>query len=230
MPRPLLDIGLQEIADDKARADALQSREEDEANAGKMGKCRGCLKFYPTDKDRLCSRCAKLARQFGDGILFRTSTIDKAGSFIVGFSLRNEGLMPTRPSGIIVDWGEWEVVSRLVSQFYKAIKKGEIDKYNSHCSSRGRIPGERIPKTGFVYLLRSENGYYKIGRTKNIQSRLTAIQRKYPIDIKLIHFWECDDYIETEDALHRLYQDHRKGLTEWFSLPPEAVDEICAMP
>jgi len=77
--------------------------------------------------------------------------------------------------------------------------------------------------------LSAENGYYKIGRTINIQSRLRSLQREFPLEIKLVHYFECDDYIATESSLHKIYGAYRKGNTEWFALPVGAVDKICEM-
>ena len=192
-----------------------------------LDRCRGCERFGAVNESGLCKRCARLVKKHGIKILFKESTSDRGK--VIGFSLGDIGLIPIMPSGLIYPRDEWEIISRLVNQFYRSVSDKELNEYNISKSTRYKVPGDSPPIVGYIYLLMSENGYYKIGRTTNIQKRLKAIQREYPIEIKLLHFWECDNYIEVESTLHELYKEYRRGKTEWFSLPQDIVNDICDM-
>ncbi len=83
-------------------------------------------------------------------------------------------------------------------------------------------------KPGIVYLLHSENGFYKIGRTSDGSSRLSYLTEKLPINIELVHQFRSDTPTKTEKNLHDRFSEKRiKG--EWFSLSDEDVSYICSI-
>lgn len=90
----------------------------------------------------------------------------------------------------------------------------------------GKAVAQRMD--GYIYLLRAENGYYKIGRSVEISKRLASLQRDFPIAIKLVYSYRHSDYIKEEARLHSLYKEFRKQ-GEWFALPPKAVRAIRAL-
>ena len=71
--------------------------------------------------------------------------------------------------------------------------------------------------SGFVYILRSENGYYKIGKAMNVKSRLIAWQRTFPVKIDLLFSFACNDRNKVEKILHRKYAKKRIEI-EWYAL------------
>lgn len=76
----------------------------------------------------------------------------------------------------------------------------------------------------FVYLIRSsENSYYKIGTTKNIQRRIKELQTGNADKIYLIDYYESDNAFKIEKALHNFFCYTNK-FNEWFTLGIE--DEI----
>lgn len=76
----------------------------------------------------------------------------------------------------------------------------------------------------FVYLIRSsENSYYKIGTTKNIQRRIKELQTGNADKIYLIDHYESDNAFKIEKALHNFFCYTNK-FNEWFTLGIE--DEI----
>lgn len=82
-------------------------------------------------------------------------------------------------------------------------------------------------KAGYVYVLRADNGYYKVGRTKNLDSRMYQLEVALPYDLELVCAIEVKDYITTEKALHDLFTDagkHIKG--EWFELGETDIEYI----
>lgn len=80
-------------------------------------------------------------------------------------------------------------------------------------------------KPGYVYLIRADNGYYKIGRTVNPAARLETLEVRLPFPIEALHIVSCQDMTGTEKELHAKFQDKRKD-GEWFALTDEDVEYI----
>lgn len=86
-------------------------------------------------------------------------------------------------------------------------------------------PVKRRNTAGWVYLLHSVDGLYKIGRTIDPNNRLRTFSVKLPFDVKYDHLIKCNDMYALETRLHHKYADKRiKG--EWFNLSPEDVEYI----
>lgn len=81
---------------------------------------------------------------------------------------------------------------------------------------------------GYVYLMRSDNGYHKIGMSKKTSERLFGVKRLYPVEIELIHQIKCHDRRKVEQMLHKKYRKQRYG-HEWFSLAPGDVEWITSL-
>lgn len=79
-------------------------------------------------------------------------------------------------------------------------------------------------KRGFVYILFG-NGYYKIGKAKEIDRRVSQISPQLPFEVKLIGFIETDDALALESFYHEKYKDKRVN-GEWFMLSDEDVISI----
>jgi len=86
------------------------------------------------------------------------------------------------------------------------------------------------PHTGYVYLFQLSTGHYKIGFSNNPQRRGREITSGLPFSIELLHQIQSNQIACLEHELHVRYADKRHGDTEWFSLTPEEVLEIKAMP
>ncbi|MDQ2179131.1 GIY-YIG nuclease family protein [Marinifilum sp. D714] len=81
--------------------------------------------------------------------------------------------------------------------------------------------------SGFVYFLKYEtqNSPIKIGRAKNIQTRITQLQTSLPYDLETIGYIETDNYFDLERKIHLEFED-RKLKREWFELTISEVTEI----
>lgn len=77
---------------------------------------------------------------------------------------------------------------------------------------------------GYVYLLGAPD-FYKIGRAKNVDSRVKQLGIQLPWEIDLVHTIPCEDYISAERKLHRKFSDRRAN-GEWFMLTPDDVKWI----
>jgi predicted GIY-YIG superfamily endonuclease len=78
--------------------------------------------------------------------------------------------------------------------------------------------------SGYVYLIEAENGLVKIGRTEDVERRLSSINSASPICVTLLHSEFVKDAVEMERVLHDRFQSKRmRG--EWFRLSESDVDE-----
>lgn len=70
----------------------------------------------------------------------------------------------------------------------------------------------------FIYLMQSvENGYYKIGVSKNPNTRLKQLQTGNSSEMKLIESFESEYARKIETFLHNKHS-HVKKKGEWFEL------------
>jgi len=83
---------------------------------------------------------------------------------------------------------------------------------------------ERPREKGMVYLIKSKFGY-KIGRTKNLTSRVKLFGVKLPFKIELVQEVQVKDYKYVEKRLHEHFASkHLNG--EWFDLSTRDVAEF----
>ena len=81
------------------------------------------------------------------------------------------------------------------------------------------------PKLGAVYLLRAENGYYKIGQSSQPHKRIASIKGSMPLGMSLVHLVETKRYTELEKELHKRFAEKRVN-GEWFALEPKDIAYI----
>lgn len=82
-----------------------------------------------------------------------------------------------------------------------------------------------MAESGIVYVLKADNGLYKIGRAKKFENRLLQLQTQMPYDLEVIVLIESDDYIGLEKGLHKRFVSKReKG--EWFELSEEDIEYL----
>ena len=82
------------------------------------------------------------------------------------------------------------------------------------------------PKTaGFVYLLRADNGLYKIGVSIDPSKRLKGLRTGSPDKLVLIHTIKTDSAYGAERAFHKRYE-HKRVRAEWFALDEKDVTFI----
>lgn len=85
--------------------------------------------------------------------------------------------------------------------------------------------GKRTSRRGFVYLLKSPSGAYKIGRTKNPKDRKRTFNVKLPFEIEFISLIKTPNMVNLERQLHdRFSRKHIDG--EWFNLNEKDVQYI----
>jgi hypothetical protein len=85
--------------------------------------------------------------------------------------------------------------------------------------------GKQKNRTGYVYLLSSDNGAYKIGRTKNLKNRTKTLGVQLPFKTEVVVTIATSDMHSLEAQLHQQYAGKRVN-GEWFTLSPEDVEHI----
>lgn len=81
---------------------------------------------------------------------------------------------------------------------------------------------------GYIYILKAENGLYKIGKSKDPGSRIASIRTSSPVALEIYRVFQSSEYSKQEKVLHRLFADLRE-FGEWFRLTDEellTIDEI----
>lgn len=86
----------------------------------------------------------------------------------------------------------------------------------------------RQSKSGYVYLLQSSIGYYKIGYTSNPTTRAATFAVKLPFDVEFMHFIKTNHMRRAEKQLHDKYAERRVN-GEWFTLTEADIAEIKAI-
>lgn len=75
---------------------------------------------------------------------------------------------------------------------------------------------------GYVYLIVSDTGYYKIGRTNNPKNRIATFTVKLPFHVEYEHLIACPDMRSLERNLHQRFKHKRVG-GEWFALDADDI-------
>ena len=130
-----------------------------------------------------------------------------------------------------------EFVTR-IRVFYDTHSDDEIAAINSHTehvwhqesypSAKDIQPKPHKKRAGYVYLLKSEVGHYKIGCTNNPQNRLKTFGVKLPFRVEFVCLIKTDDMEIKETELHDRFQSNRLD-GEWFNLSPDNVQFIKTM-
>jgi hypothetical protein len=85
-----------------------------------------------------------------------------------------------------------------------------------------QFPGvtkEDVLKTspGYVYILSTDHGWYKIGKSIDVSERVKQISPKLPFTVEVEHVIKTNNYTVTERALHAAFESKRTN-GEWFRL------------
>lgn len=89
--------------------------------------------------------------------------------------------------------------------------------------------GKQRTTTGFVYLLRTEQGHYKIGKTVNPQSRKKTFGVRLPFAVEYVVTIKTDDYTRLEKLLHQRFAEKRMRGSEFFALTSDDVQFILSL-
>lgn len=80
-------------------------------------------------------------------------------------------------------------------------------------------------RDGYVYLIQSPSGHYKIGRTSDPKDRMKTFNVKLPFEVEFICVIPTEDMYFLEKQLHRQFAAKRVN-GEWFALSADDVEYI----
>ena len=82
--------------------------------------------------------------------------------------------------------------------------------------------------TKYLYIFKSRDGFYKIGISNNVESRLASIRTSNHDDVEIVIARRLNDAFNFEQELHRRYE-HRisRKSGEWFKLNSDEVIDVC---
>lgn len=78
---------------------------------------------------------------------------------------------------------------------------------------------------GYVYLVQSPTGYYKIGRTVNPRNRIKTFGVQLPFEVEFVALIQTPNMHQLEQELHDRFA-MKRGQGEWFALDQHDVDYI----
>lgn len=82
---------------------------------------------------------------------------------------------------------------------------------------------------GYVYVLKADNGLYKIGKSKDPSGRIKSLYTASPAKLEIYRIFLSSDYHAAEEALHEEFKDYRE-VGEWFRLPQVELDSLNSRP
>lgn len=82
-----------------------------------------------------------------------------------------------------------------------------------------------VREAGYVYCLSDQLGHYKLGRTKQLQSRIKKLGTQPPFKIQLLFTQYVYNARLYEKLLHRTFAKKRLN-GEWFALDNENLESI----
>lgn len=135
--------------------------------------------------------------------------------------------------GFIPSRRHFEEIVEEVLAWYAQVTDDDINLHNIQRLSRApggaseRALKPRSPQAGEVYVVRADNGLFKIGRSLNATRRVRKLTVQLPYGIDLVHIIPTQDMVGLERHLHERFDAKRKR-GEWFELTVEDVAWIAA--
>lgn len=145
----------------------------------------------------------------------------------------NYGFFLSDRGGNIIPLELWEEMKNAINSLYANTTESDRQEYNDRINGKDEVPAARktykpSPKPGKVYLLRGEGtGWFKIGVTTSIESRIKQVNVNSPFLVKLVACYDANDTIESEREWHARFSEKRTH-GEWFELDENDVFEFVA--
>lgn len=113
-----------------------------------------------------------------------------------------------------------------------------LERMRAYCEPMPHIQGafvkiqmyleQRTPplsRPGWIYLVEGRD-CYKIGKSKDVPTRIRTIGIQLPFQTRLIHMIPTNDMVWAEAYIHRVFADFRLN-GEWFQLVSQHIHWIC---
>ena len=146
------------------------------------------------------------------------------------------GIVPTL-AGEVLSRADFEELIAALHRFYDNTTDAAITGINAATRTAmlnqrnqdiRKWPGkvdQRAQRRGVIYILKADNGLYKIGKTSNPDKRLPRLAIQLPYQITVVRTIWTDDIDGLESGLHHRFADKRAH-GEWFRLIQADIDEL----
>jgi hypothetical protein len=152
--------------------------------------------------------------------------IDRFGAILKGAGVEFVYVSSTRKPTAVAKWGSQKAGINLPDVDVTDYPSGKVEIFER--KRRGTGTSKRS-KAGYVYLMPTPHGAYKIGKTTNPNSRRKTFSTKYPFPVEFIHLIKTSDCHALEKELHQRFSERRKGRSEFFDLTGDDVESIKSM-
>lgn len=134
-------------------------------------------------------------------------------------------------NGALTHDGAAQVIQS-IKAFYDRFTPDELAILTSKCGDppppkpNPQPQAKPIHKTaGYVYILKSDRGEYKIGRTVDPSNRLKTFTIKLPFRVEYELVIKSNDMARLEKELHTRFS-HKRTTGEWFNLLEKDLDSL----
>lgn len=182
-----------------------------------MMQCKVCFKYRNSINEHgECDKCVTVANRLRDVVLH----------------VKNRGrdeMTPFLGNRKILKKEEWLKLRKSIDRFYNNISMDDIQRYNEKVVSPiARAKLGKNNDSGVIYLLKSNIGFFKIGKSRDLERRVGEHLRNYPVSLDVIHVVIVEEMTKCESYLLSVFSD-RKMQGEWFALTSEDVEWICGL-
>lgn len=168
------------------------------------------------------SAIIRVMRQYASDMIVRVDQDEETG---IIFVLEMQEALPMKHDQALHLYYALEEYLKLNTDTIEELREEALQEREERLAANRSQPiVKTVDRSGYVYLI-EQNGLHKIGITKNLKNRMTAMKTSsgHPIDlIWSMHYPAMD---ELEHALHVRYESKRTQ-GEWFNLTPEDVEYI----
>jgi len=181
----------------------------------KMLRCKMCVKARASlNEQGICHHCAQKLKGQATTVSFEPVTATKT--------------IPYLTNGRILSKEAWLRIKRTIDAYYASVSVDEIDAYNDQVAQLRKAAGYKGRNPGYIYLMSSSVGSYKLGRATNVETRLKGHMRDYPVQIRVMHTIKVSDAVAAESVLLKAFKDKRlQG--EWFELSDDDVRWVLSL-
>lgn len=109
-----------------------------------------------------------------------------------------------------------------IVQIAASMEKDKLEGLTAHRPTGSGLLETGLRSQGYIYIIKAENGRFKIGRTRNLKSRMSGLRTSSATLFELIHSFRTSDSLKTEEFLHEKFAAARLH-GEWFELSRESV-------
>lgn len=92
-----------------------------------------------------------------------------------------------------------------------------LDLYDARYQAINLTAQDNAGVLGYVYVLKSDSGHYKIGKTANPEDRIKTFGVKLPMEVEYLVLIQSHNYHQLEARFHQQFK-HKRVNGEWFNL------------